>query len=428
MVSRMIPVRGRRALACASLACAVAACGSGGGGGWQAAHDGRSGSGARVSPAELRKNTVSIYVETPDRIAALFEGIATRMQQRGKPQLAQFFAAQTGGAFGSGFLVKKNGEMLVVTNRHVVDFADEAVLALESTDKTYPVDVVYADRVYDLAILAFREKAPPGVPGLELSGDAVHDLETVVATGFPGLDGHPSYQATRGQVSNERFAATSHGKTITLIQHTAPIDPGSSGGPLTSESGAVVGVNFIKFTGRDNAYLAIPAAAVAGVLDSASESKKGRRSIPWLTQRLAESCGRLVGGLRRANEPSVDVYDLITNDVVAERGMESLDAMAKTEKDAWSLFLENPTVAMRVAVSLRLWKEAHGPAGLPVSCLALEQDAAADAVRLQVKFERGNRDTFWRFEQGHWKLAAFDKMVAAPPASTPPKAKPSKKR
>src|SRR5207248_8710584 len=104
------------------------------------------------------------------------EGIATRMQQRGKRDLAQFFAAQTGGAFGSGFLVKKNGEMLVVTNRHVVDFADEAVLAVEGSDKTYPVEVVYADRVYDLAILAFREKPPPGIPGLELSPQAVHDL------------------------------------------------------------------------------------------------------------------------------------------------------------------------------------------------------------------------------------------------------------
>ncbi|HEY8080396.1 MAG TPA: serine protease [Labilithrix sp.] len=405
-----------------ALACVLAVAGCAPATGPGASH--RFGSSS-VSPAELRKNTVSIYVETPDRIATLFEGIATRMQARGKRELAQFFASQTGGAFGSGFLVRKNGEMLVVTNRHVVDFADEAVLAVEGSDKTYPVEVVYADRVYDLAILAFREKPPPGIPGLELSSDGVHDLETVVATGFPGLDGHPSYQATRGQVSNERFAASSHGKTITLIQHTAPIDPGSSGGPLTSEAGAVVGVNFIKFTGRDNAYLAIPAVAVAGVLDSAAESKKGRRSVPWLTQRLAESCGRLIGGLRKTDEPSVDVYDLITNDVIAERGMESLDAMAKTEKDAWNLFLENPTVAMRVAVAVRLWKESHGKEGLPVSCLALEQDPEAEAVRLQVKFERGNRDTFWRFEQGQWKLAAFDKMVGAPSGSKP---KPKPKR
>jgi serine protease Do len=396
----------------------LAACG---GQGMRASAPSSGGGGARVSPAELRKNTVSIYVETPDRIATLFEGISQRMQQKGKTQLATFFARQTGGAFGSGFLVKRGGEMLVVTNRHVVDFADEAVLALEASDKTYPVDVIYADRVYDLAVLAFREKPPPGIPGLELSKQTVHDLESVVATGFPGLDGRPSYQATRGQVSNERFAATSHGQQITLIQHTAPIDPGSSGGPLTSETGAVVGVNFIKFTGRDNAYLAIPAAAVSGVLDSASETKKGRRSVPWLTQRLAEACGRLVGGLRRANEPAIDVYELITNDAVADRGMESLDTMAKIEKDVWPAFFENPTTVMRVAVAFRLWKEAHGKEGLPVTCLPLEQDPDSNAVRLMVKFERGNRETFWRFEQGSWKLAAFDKMIASPPGRTPKK-------
>jgi serine protease Do len=309
--------------------------------------------------------------------------------------------------------------MFVVTNRHVVDFADEAVVALDGSDKTYPVDVIYADRVYDLAVLSFREKAPAGLPGLRLATGGVHDLENVVATGFPGLDGHPSYQATRGQVSNERFAATSHGQAITLIQHTAPIDPGSSGGPLTSEAGHVVGVNFIKFVGRDNAYLAIPAPAVAGVLDSATETKKGKKSVPWLTERLGESCGRLVGGLRHPQEPSIDVYELITNDVIAERGMDSLDAMAKTDKDVWQLFFENPTVAMRIAVAVKLWKEAHGKEGIAVTCLPLEQDPAASSVRLQVKFERGNRETFWRFEQGSWKLAGFDKMVGTPSSQRP---------
>jgi serine protease Do len=375
----------------------------------------------RVSPELLRKNTVSIYVEAPDRIAALFEGIAERMQAHGRPKLATFFQTQTGGAFGSGFLVKKDGEMLVVTNRHVVDFADEAVLAIEGSDKPYPVEVVYTDRVYDLAILAFKAAPPEGLRGLRLSGSKVHDLETVVATGFPGLDGQPSYQATRGQVSNERFVAQSHGQPITLIQHTAPIDPGSSGGPLTAESGAVVGVNFVKFTGRDNVYLAIPSEAVRKVLETAAETKRGRRKPEWLVQHLAESCGRLVGGLRREHEPSADVYELVTNDVLADHGFESLDAVGKTDKDAWSLFLENPTVAMRIAVAIRLWYEAHGKAGLPITCLPPEQDATAGTVKLRVKFEHGERETSWRFEQGYWKLAGFDRMSGTPPAPAPRK-------
>lgn len=383
------------------------------------------GDGAKVTPETLRKNTVSIEVETPERIAVLFQGIADRMAQRGKGQLADFFESQTSGAFGSGFVVKRGDDMFIVTNRHVVDFSDTAQVVLEGQDKTYPVEVVYADRLYDLAVLSFPDGGPrPDLPGLRLAARGAKDLETVIATGFPGLDGQPSYQVTRGQVSNERFTMQVRGQAIPLIQHTAPIDPGSSGGPLTGEDGSVVGVNFIKYTGRDNVYLAIPADAVKKVIDAAVETKKGRAKADWLVSHLSESCSQLVGGLRSKDEPTQDVYDLMTNQVVADRGFESIDAIGKTERndDFWSSFFENPTTTMRFAVAFRLWREAHGNAGLPVACMPLAQEPRAEAVKLLVTFERGNRETFWRFEQGHWKLVGFERMMG--PATSPPPSKP----
>ncbi|AKU96317.1 serine protease [Labilithrix luteola] len=388
---------------------------------------GMGASTSRLSPSFLRQNTVSVHVEASPRIAELFGAVAERMKQSGKAELAEFFTAQTGGAFGSGFAVRRGGETFIVTNRHVVDFADEAEISVDGSNEAVPVDVIYADKDYDLAVLSFREQAPRNLPGLRLSSTHAHDLETVIATGYPGLDGRPSYQITRGQISNERFSATSRGHTITLLQHTAPIDPGSSGGPLANESGAVVGVNFVKYEGRDNVYLAIPVDAVSRVIDAALETKRGLANVPWLVDRLGKSCGTLVGGLRHEGEPSVDVYDLITNDVIAERGFESVEAMSKRETKAnreelWSAFVENPTAIMRVAVAERLWKEAHGKEGLPVTCLPLQQDPKSDTLRLLVKFERGTRETFWRFEQGSWKLAAFDKMIGTPPS------KPTKRR
>ena len=387
---------------------------------------------ASASPEMLRKNTVSVRVQAHERIAQVFQGISEKMAKEGKSQLAEFFEAQTGGSFGSGFLVKRGGETFVITNRHVVDFADEAEVALDGEEKGYPVEVVYTDAVYDLAVLAFGDTKPEGLPGMKLGG-GTKDLETVIATGFPGLDGHPSYQITRGQVSNERFVGNSRGQRITLIQHTAPIDPGSSGGPLTNESGAVVGVNFVKYAGRDNVYLAIPAEAVSKVLDIAVETKNGRRSAKWLGSHLGQSCGRMVGGLRRAQEPSVDVYDLITNDVVADKGFESMDTVAKHDRAAWSMFFENPTTMLRIAVAMRLWREAHGKEGLPVSCVPLAQDPNDGTVKLRMTFERGDRETFWRFEQGAWKLVAFDKMTsnaktpAKPTGRTPVKPRGKKK-
>jgi serine protease Do len=384
--------------------------------------------GPSTSPAELRQNTVSVRVAAPEKIAAVYHGIAERMKQKGKNDLAEFFEGQTGGEFGSGFLIRRNGRMLVVTNRHVVDFADEAEVSVEGTADAFPVQVLYADRVYDLAVLAFGPQHPTGMSGLRLAGTKVHDLESVVATGYPGLGGQPSYQATKGQVSNERFTMQSRGQTLTFIQHTAPIDPGSSGGPLTGEGGVVVGVNTMKANGRDNVYLAVPAEAIEAVLTRADAVIAGRKNKDWLIAGLADSCGRLVAGLRREGEPSIDIYDLITNDAVAERGFESTDPLMKTDKELSDLFYENPTVTLRIGVTMRLWKEAHGKEGLPVECLDAPQDPESDTVRLQVKFERATRDTYWRFEQGYWKLSGFDKMTSTTPPKPAPAKLPAKKK
>lgn len=380
-----------------------------------------------TSPAELRQNTVSVRVATPEKIAAVYHGIAERLKLKGKSDLAEFFEGQTGGEFGSGFLIKRNGRMLVVTNRHVVDFADEAEVAVDGSDEAFPVQVLYADRVYDLAVLGFGVQHPTGVTGLKLARSKIHDLEGVVATGYPGLGGQPSYQATKGQVSNERFTMQSRGQTLTYIQHTAPIDPGSSGGPLTGEGGVVVGVNTMKANGRDNVYLAVPSEAIEAVLKRADAVIAGRKNKEWLIAGLSDSCGRLVAGLRRDGEPSIEIYDLITNDAVAERGFESTDPLMKTDKELSDLFYENPTTTLRIGVTMRLWKEAHGKEGLPVECMDAPQDPESDSVRLQVKFEHATRDTYWRFEQGYWKLSGFDKMTSTAPPSKPAKP-PSKKR
>jgi hypothetical protein len=67
---------------------------------------------------------------------------------------------------------------------------------------------------------------------------------------------------------------------------------------------------------------------------------------------------------------------------------------------------------------VRLWKEAHGAEGPPVTCAVPEQKAEDGDVRLTIQFARGKRDTFWRFEQGHWKVSNFSGMKRSAPATT----------
>jgi len=357
----------------------------------------------------LRSETTQIDVDVPGKLGDLFRTMADRFGKSGKPQLASFFEAQAEGAFGSGLLVNVGGDVFVVTNHHVVDFVNEAKVRFDSSDTNYPVEVLYADDKYDLAILTFVG-ARPKERGLELSTTPAHDLDNVFASGFPGLDDKPSYQTTHGQVSNERFAGAD-GEPGTFIQHTAPIDPGSSGGPLVNDRGEVVGINTLKYTGRDNVYLAIPVDIVRRVLATAGDTKKNRTDLKWLVKKLGEACQSFVDAMRTEDEPGDALVNLVTNDLVADRGFDSLDKLdEKNDKETWEAFFDAPEASLRAAVAMRLWKEAHGKAGLPVQCLDAGQKEGEDGVRLAIQFERGRRETLWSFEQGHWRLSRFDRL------------------
>jgi S1-C subfamily serine protease len=195
--------------------------------------------------------------------------------------------------FGSGFLVRwarKDGrsETLIVTNRHVMEGALEADILLSSEidthdkrnprDKTTPrsAQLVAADETDDIAILrvvADGTQAPLGALGLGFRSDPPHEQEVVVAAGFPGIGMTPSFQVTKGVVSNAHFGSDERDVGIAYLQHTAPIDPGNSGGPLLDEGGRLVGMNTAKLVGRDNVSLAIPTARIRFALRRAEEHR-----------------------------------------------------------------------------------------------------------------------------------------------------------
>ena len=194
--------------------------------------------------------------------------------------------------FGSGFLVRwarRDGrsETLIVTNRHVMEGALEASILLSSEidtrDKQGPrgkeaartARLVAADETDDIAVLRIEGKDFDAAQGLTFRPDAPREQEVVVAAGFPGVGMTPSFQVTKGVVSNAHFGSDERDVGIAYLQHTAPIDPGNSGGPLLDESGRLVGMNTAKLNGRDNVSLAIPAARIRFALRRAEE----RRSV-----------------------------------------------------------------------------------------------------------------------------------------------------
>lgn len=135
---------------------------------------------------------------------------------------------------GSGFVV--SGEGHVLTNQHVIEDCREIRISpLEQA-----VKVVGSDKRNDLALL---QGTPTPTFVRFRSGRGVRVGDDVVVAGFPLRDILSSrVSVTTGTVS----AMAGLGNDINLLQITAPVQPGNSGGPLLDEAGNVVGVVVAK--------------------------------------------------------------------------------------------------------------------------------------------------------------------------------------
>jgi S1-C subfamily serine protease len=151
-------------------------------------------------------------------------------------------------AQGSGFLISKDGH--VVTNYHVIKSGTSAVVKLPD-GAFFPVDgVLTSDKGRDVAIIKAHGN---DFHTLTLGdSDRLQVGEEVVAIGSPlSLESTVS----NGIVSAIRTVEDEGGK---FVQITAPISPGSSGGPLFNMAGEVVGITTAGLRGGENLNFAIP--------------------------------------------------------------------------------------------------------------------------------------------------------------------------
>jgi serine protease Do len=299
-----------------------------------------------------------------------------------------------------------------------VSFAEDAQIGFDTGMSFADCEVVYSDPDYDLAVLAFPNDQRPVAYGLRPAPAPGTDREAVVATGFPELAGKPSFQTTEGRISNATFELdNSDGTKTQFIQHTAPIDPGSSGGPLTSESGELLGVNTMFLVNKHSAFFAVPAKEVVEAVRAAFEIKQKRSDAAWKEQKLVEACKVLVGELE-SEHPRLGVLDdLISNKLVGDRGYESF-RMVSSDKDFQELFVADPIDGMRKALLLRLLFRVKAPklgGGVVANntCTDIvEADAAhittVDEVRSRILLARGPLELAWTFEHGHWRIAGGD--------------------
>ena len=158
---------------------------------------------------------------------------------------------------GSGFFVRPN---LIVTNYHVIDGASRGYAKLVNTAIVYPINgFTAADKTYDLALL---KVSIPGVTPLPVGDSHVVQIgESVYVAGNPqGLEGTFS----DGIISGRR----DKGRKKERLQMTAPISPGSSGGPVLNRKGEVIGVSTSLYNPifGVNLAFAVPSNALTALL------------------------------------------------------------------------------------------------------------------------------------------------------------------
>jgi len=149
-------------------------------------------------------------------------------------------------SLGSGFFVR-NG--VIASNLHVVEGANRGYVKLIGQKAKFDIKgTVGIDSGRDLILLKISDI--PITPLPLGNSDTVEIGEQVYAIGNPqGLEGTFS----QGIISSIRQVRENK-----LLQITAPISPGSSGGPVLNNRGEVIGVAVATFRGGQNLNFAIP--------------------------------------------------------------------------------------------------------------------------------------------------------------------------
>ncbi len=152
-------------------------------------------------------------------------------------------------ALGSGFLISADG--YIVTNEHVVHNAVEVVVTM--TDGTrHQAEIVGTDWVTDIALLKIEGEQFPFIPMGNSDDLLVGEWSIALGNPFGLFELSNEPIVTVGVISaiHQDWGRTEDGRLyLDMIQTSAAINHGNSGGPLVNVLGEVIGVNTFIYTG-----------------------------------------------------------------------------------------------------------------------------------------------------------------------------------
>jgi S1-C subfamily serine protease len=253
---------------------------------------------------------------------------------------------------GSGVIIAPDG--YVLTNDHVVHGSKHMVVSL--TDGTsHAASLVGTDPATDLAVIRADSANLPFATLGESAALRVGQL--VIAIGNPF--GFQSTVSTGVVSALGRALRSREGRLIeNIIQHTAPLNPGNSGGPLVDSRGRIVGLNTAIIMGAQGIGFSIPSDTAKWVVPQLITLGRVRRGYLGIAAQQRPLSRRTARYFNLTQASVVDVLSVTRGGPAAQGGMKkgdlivALNGTAITTVDLLQKFLADWPIGKPLKVSV----------------------------------------------------------------------------
>ena len=265
---------------------------------------------------------------------------------------------EPGYSWGTGVVMTEDG--YIITNAHVIQGYSRAEVAFQD-GTVYEALLVGKDAPSDLAVLKIDCRGL--VPAEFGDSEALEVGDTVLAIGNP-LGEELWGTMTDGIISAINRDVNVDGYTMSLLQTTAALNSGNSGGALINNHGQVVGITNLKMEGYDSTVeglgFAIPTTTVKEVVDAliAYGQVENRPTIGitgyTVTAEMAAGFdgpqGVAVQTVREGSD--AQMQGILPGDIIVEANGETITTMEQLQALKDSLSVGD-------VLSLRIWRSGH---------------------------------------------------------------------
>ena len=343
------------------------------------------------------------------------------LKKEGYKDYAKYIESYLKGGFGSGFVyVDAKGRNYIITNRHVIAQGDSVTVEFENEDGSSTtfknLKILLADEDLDLAILSFENNEKPFKIGIPLSEGTVQDGNEIWTAGFPALGNEPLWQLGKGSVTNSRAKVKDlvDPEVSTLIQHSAQIDSGNSGGPLLISASnkcgyTVVGINTWKVVNRQDTNYAIPSKVIIDFISKATNPDKSITNEAAIKSRAQ----KFAIDVSKKDNTFVDIVKYISYDYVSKEGTEAFkkalkNSSVKIPTSIVECFAYSPIEGMRYALAYLTWLEFHNKEDSTISIPEISEltinDENIATVLMTIENAKKPVKLLFAKEYGNWQI------------------------